>query len=509
MKKIFLSLLLLLTAGLTQAQITIGQSDMPNTNDTIRISVRNSLSNFSSGATGANYFWDYSNLIPDSQRVVKFVSPLSTPYIFFLSSSYGEKNFTPDAFPFSLLGTPPTDVYNFYKETSTYFAMTGQGLTVSGAALPAIYFSNDILYRFPLNYLNVDSSNSGFAFPLPNIGFYAKKQFRKNTVDGWGTLKTPFGTFQTLRVKSELEIVDSIHIDTLGFGFNIPRQKIYEFKWLANGKDIPVLQIDATEGLGGGLTIDRVNWQDSIIPPLNLSLISQSSCPIVNEGSITSIISGGRHPLKYLWSNGDTTANITNLAPGDYTLTVTDLYGQTITLSDSVKTRNDSTCLMWLEFVSTKTCPSKNEGSIIATQFGGRTPVTYLWNTGDTSAAISNLLPGQYTLTVTDKYGRQVSAVAIVEGNIADVNCLNIPNAFTPDGDGTNDVWNIRSLNEFQDCKVEIFNSWGSLMFSSKGYDTPWDGKYNGTWAPAGTYYYVIQLGNNQDKFTGTVTIVK
>jgi gliding motility-associated-like protein len=360
-----------------------------------------------------------------------------------------------------------------------------------------------------MNYGNVDSSNSGFAFPLPNIGFYAKKQFRKNTVDGWGTLKTPFGTFQTLRVKSEIDIVDSIHIDTLGFGFNIPRQKIYEFKWLANGKDIPILQIDATQGFGGGLTIDRVNWQDSIIPPLNVSLITQSSCPIVNEGAITAQINGGRHPLKYLWSNGDTTANIGNLAPGNYTLTVTDLYGQVFTVSDSVKTLNDSTCLMWVEFESKSTCTAKNEGSIVATQFGGRLPVTYLWSTGDTSAAISNLFPGTYTLTVTDKYGRQVITSATVEANIADVNCLNIPNAFTPDGDGTNDVWVIRSLSDFTDCKVEVFNQWGSLVFSSKGYSTPWDGKYNGADVAPGSYYYVIVLGNGSDKFTGTVTIVK
>jgi gliding motility-associated-like protein len=72
-----------------------------------------------------------------------------------------------------------------------------------------------------------------------------------------------------------------------------------------------------------------------------------------------------------------------------------------------------------------------------------------------------------------------------------------------------NDTWNIRSLNEYGDCSVEIFNQWGSLVYKSKGYEHPWDGKYNGEAVAAGAYYYVIFLNNNDKKFTGTVTIIK
>jgi gliding motility-associated-like protein len=164
---------------------------------------------------------------------------------------------------------------------------------------------------------------------------------------------------------------------------------------------------------------------------------------------------------------------------------------------------------MWITFKTTETCAWGNEGSIDATQFGGRLPVTYSWNNGEFTEDLNNLKPGTYTLTVTDNYGRQVSAEATVEAKIKDLNCLNIPNAFTPDGDGTNDNWVMKSLSEFSSCSVEIFNSWGSLIFKSEGYKTPWDGRFNGDYVPAGTYYFVIKLGENDKEFTGTVTIIK
>lgn len=498
--------------SLLPAQITITQNDLPNVNDTIRISVNTSLNGFQPALTGAGYLWDYSFLIPDSQRVISHVSPASTAYAFpySLLATYGVYNNTPDQFPFSLVGVAPTNVYDFYKKNSSSLSIVGQGMNIGGTAVPALMNNTpDRIYKFPMHYQDLDSTNSGFAFPLPNIGYYQKRQKRVNEVDGWGTLVTPYGTFNTLRVKSTLTITDSIYLDTVQFGFTIPRQLQYEYKWLAAGKKVPILEIDVTQNIAGGLTIDRVNWRDSVIKSMSVSFTGQSSCPVVQEGSLTAHMSGGRYPLKYLWNTGDTTATITHLNPGLYTVTVTDRYGNVVQASDSVKTRNDSTCAMSISFVSTSTCPMAKNGTLAATVTNGRNPVTYSWNTGETSYAISGLAPGEYILTVTDTFGRQVTDTAMVEGNFQDVNCLYIPNAFTPDGDGVNDVWNIRSLKDFDKCKVEVFNQWGSLVFRSTGYVTPWDGKYNNEPVPAGAYYYVISLNNTSDKYTGTITVVK
>ncbi|HTA62335.1 MAG TPA: gliding motility-associated C-terminal domain-containing protein [Bacteroidia bacterium] len=514
-KKLLLASALFFGLYTASAQITITSADMPNPNDNILISVNTSLANFQPNLTGANYTWDYSKLIPDSQRYVSFVPPASSPYPLFIflggGASYGTRNYTPDALPWSLIGggTPPTNAYDFYKNSGASYNFIGEGLTEGTTMIPAYNSVPDRVYAFPMNYLNKDSSNSVLSIPIPNQFYYGKRQKRVNQVDGWGTLITPYGTFNALRVKSTLTIVDTIYIDTVHLGFKIPRPITYEYKWFGVGSKIPLLEIDATATGGNNITVTRANWQDSLLKPIAVSFIQQSTCPIVKEGSLTAHVTGGRYPLTYLWSTGQTTSSITNLAPGSYSVTITDRYGRVVHAVDSVKPINDSSCLILLSFTTTPTCPMTKNGALSASETGGRNPVKYLWSTGDTTVNINNLAPGNYDLTVTDKYGRQVTATGTVEGYTQNLNCLNIPSAFTPDGDGVNDVWNIRSLSEYASCKIEIFNQWGSLVFKSTGYSTSWDGKYNGEPVPAGAYYYIIDLNNNSNKYTGTVTIVK
>lgn len=513
-KRTFLAAMLLL-CGKAFSQITITSADMPTALDTIRISVKTTLPGFQPDSTGANFNWDFSSLVPDSQRVIKCEKPSNTAYALYYGflATYGIYNHTPDQFPFSLVGTPPTNVYDFYRKqagANGYLAIVGQGLTIGGQAIPAFYQPADRVYKFPMNYGDKDTSVSGFGAPIPNFGYYRKEQTRVNEVDGWGTLTTPYGTFNTLRVKSTLSIIDSIYLDTLGFGFNIPRQNIIEYKWLANGLDLPVLEIDGTEDFFGlSFTVNRVNWQDSLWAPIGVTFNKQNTCPIVNEGSLNPNVSGGKKPLKYQWSTGDTTLSINNLPPGIYTLTVSDYYGQVKQFIDTVLTLTDSSCLIYATFTSAKTCLQYKNGSLTATVTGARLPAKYVWNTGDTTLTLSNLGVGTYTLFITDKYNRLGTSYGVVEPLYGDATCLNIPNAFTPDGDGTNDVWNIKSLADFTECSVEIFNQWGSLVFRSKGYDMPWDGQYNGQQAPAGAYYFVIDLKNGENKYTGTVTIIR
>lgn len=87
---------------------------------------------------------------------------------------------------------------------------------------------------------------------------------------------------------------------------------------------------------------------------------------------------------------------------------------------------------------------------------------------------------------------------------------LEIPTAFTPDSDGWNDVWNIKELENYPNCSVKIYNRWGHLIFESEGYETPWDGNYNGSPLPTGSYFYVIELGpGSLAPMTGSVTIIK
>jgi gliding motility-associated-like protein len=154
----------------------------------------------------------------------------------------------------------------------------------------------------------------------------------------------------------------------------------------------------------------------------------------------------------------------------------------------------------------------------------GNTPASGsgTWNLLSGSGTVSNInLPGS---TVTGLTGGTTiltwtfsngSCMPTLDSVIITVNSCNptialeIPTGFTPDGDGVNDVWDIPGITQYPNVVVEIFNRWGSSLFSSNGYSTPWDGKYNGKEMPIGSYYFTIDLGDGSEVFKGTVTIVK
>ena len=83
-----------------------------------------------------------------------------------------------------------------------------------------------------------------------------------------------------------------------------------------------------------------------------------------------------------------------------------------------------------------------------------------------------------------------------------------IPNAFSPNGDGINDTWIIQYLESYPGTTVDVFNRYGQKVYSSIGYDKPWDGRYNGKILPIGTYYYVINPKNGRAIMSGSVTII-
>ena len=111
----------------------------------------------------------------------------------------------------------------------------------------------------------------------------------------------------------------------------------------------------------------------------------------------------------------------------------------------------------------------------------------------------------RYTLQVTSGQGCSASDDVFVKVLLKPV----VPNTFTPNGDGYNDLWEIRSLDSYPGCIVEVYNTTGALIFRSVGYNKPWDGTWNGKPVPAGTYYYVIDPKNGRSKIAGYVTVFK
>ncbi len=85
-----------------------------------------------------------------------------------------------------------------------------------------------------------------------------------------------------------------------------------------------------------------------------------------------------------------------------------------------------------------------------------------------------------------------------------------IPNVFSPNGDGINDTWNIKYLESYPGATIEVYNRYGQIIYRSLGYSKPWDGRISsGTALPIGTYYYIINPKNSRAQMTGAVTIIR
>lgn len=120
--------------------------------------------------------------------------------------------------------------------------------------------------------------------------------------------------------------------------------------------------------------------------------------------------------------------------------------------------------------------------------------------------------PGKYTIAVDGATSPNYT-ITQLPGTLTVVNTLptlTIPNAFTPNGDGINDLWNIKSIEAYPKCMVSVYSRYGTLVYQSKGYPRSWDGTSNGTPVPTGTYYYIINLNeDNMPQMTGYVAVIR
>ena len=148
---------------------------------------------------------------------------------------------------------------------------------------------------------------------------------------------------------------------------------------------------------------------------VNLQNFQNNFCPGGSSGFINITVTGGQTPYNFFWSDGATTQNIQNLVAGTYTVTVSDFLNCTAQL---VFTITDTFAIGIAGTVNDVSCSGAG-GSIILNVTGGTIPYTYLWSNGDTTADISGLATGDYTVTVTDDASCTVSAMFTVNSAIS------------------------------------------------------------------------------------------
>jgi gliding motility-associated-like protein len=146
--------------------------------------------------------------------------------------------------------------------------------------------------------------------------------------------------------------------------------------------------------------------------------------------------------------------------------------------------------------------PTANDSTVLSFNWA---PGTGLSNANTLRPSLIAMADETYTLTATGE--GQCTASDFLKVKI--LKPVSVPNAFSPNGDGIHDTWNITNLSDYPGCTVEVFNRYGQRVYYSAGYGTPWNGNVGGKPLPMATYYYVIHLKNGFAPKTGSVTIVK
>jgi hypothetical protein len=308
MRKLFIPLLLLLFAMQGFAQITIDNTDMPADGDTLRVSFTNAVPpDFAQG--GANHSWDFSSLAPVSQQVQSYVSTLSTPSVYWLAfmPNIVSNLASPGNTGFVLPGFPVTDSYVFFNNIATGFYDLGYALKVQGLPLTMKYDTPDQYYDFPLTTGSVWSSSSVATLSIPTLAYIRTSRTRSSFVDGWGTLTTPFGTFDVIRVQTSLVQHDSVSIDTMGMGIPVTRN-ITQYSWLGKAQGIPLLRVNVEEGITTAIYRDIYRQGAN---PMTVSLGPDTAVLKGHDITLTPSVTGGIPPFKYFWSTFDTTSSLT------------------------------------------------------------------------------------------------------------------------------------------------------------------------------------------------------
>ncbi|MBI3502889.1 MAG: gliding motility-associated C-terminal domain-containing protein [Bacteroidetes bacterium] len=150
-------------------------------------------------------------------------------------------------------------------------------------------------------------------------------------------------------------------------------------------------------------------------PPLPYAQLSASvtatsaACSSPN-GSATATATGGSSPYTFQWSNSQTAQTATGLAAGNYTVTITDANGCSVSSTATITAAASPTVAV---SSSPASCSSPT-GSATATVSGGNSPYTYNWSSGATTSAATNLSAGNYSVTVTDNSGCTATATVSV-----------------------------------------------------------------------------------------------
>ncbi len=346
-----------------------------------------------------------------------------------------------------------------------------------------------------------------------------------NTLTGCVSTTTTSNTFTvvtdtikptaTIMVTSTNTIIGCLASNsTVTFSSSTTSSNTPVINWQPGSASTPTL--DATSaGVYTLVVIDAVNGcsvaaqytiDGGTTPPQNVDAGTLVSIPC---GSLTTTLNGvtSSANVSYSWSgpsvtsivSGSNTANPIVNEVGDYTLTVTN----TLTGCKSTATVNVSQGSITASISADPTTGlSPLPVSFTCTSTGA---TNYSWNFGDGNVSASQnpvntfTTSGTYTVILTASSGPCTSTASIIIV-VEDGLTLVIPNVFTPNNDGSNDFFTIKSTG-VKEISLQIFNRWGQKLYEFTGPKASWDGLTNqGSEVHEGTYFYFVKATGNDGK---------
>ncbi len=305
---------------------------------------------------------------------------------------------------------------------------------------------------------------------------------------------------------------DSIDLFATGI-YGVPD---YSYEWLPPGITTDTLTVAPTSDTWYTSIIhDACDMKDTVTQLVSV-LPSPSLSPGPFEGCYQVTANVGTGYESYYWSTGETGSTITIDSSGIYYVTVTDANGCT-GVSDPIEviihTYPEIDAYPDTVFVSDGELAQLN---VSTTSTGD---VTYTWWPAENVTCISCPDPlgivytAQEVFYVTGaEFGCTSPPDTVVVINTS--SGLTVPNAFTPNGDGLNDVFKPYSEIIFPDYSLQVYNRWGELVFSTTDLTAAWDGMYLGKTQEVGTYIWVIHYrkfddNNSETLLKGTVTLLR
>jgi gliding motility-associated-like protein len=238
--------------------------------------------------------------------------------------------------------------------------------------------------------------------------------------------------------------------------------------------------------------------------------VTVKPAPQVDLGADTAICSGKDLLLNaatagvnatYLWQDGST-------GP-EYTVTKAGRFVATVTAGDGCSSA-DTIAVSYIgppEFTlgpDTTLCQGQEFGLQPTVSYAG----SYQWQDGSTKNYYLVRDTGLYTLSVSNTCGTASSAIKVVPG----LCYLVMPSAFTPNGDGRNDVFRVKYPFSVTQFRMVVYNRWGMQVFQTGNIGEGWDGTFRGAPQPAGTYVWYISLVDihkGTENAKGTVMLIR